>query len=207
MTALILPLSCTEPSVEPGGEEPGNGDETTTEEPSYKVGDYYKVGLAKGIVVSVNEDGKSGLIMSLDEEKLMWSTDYEIITGAIEVSMEDGHVNCEAIKYYITDWAIKYPAIAWCSKKNVGSLTSWYLPAGYELEGIWNSTHEIQDEFNAALVENGGTALSFGSSDFYWSSTDAGPSIAYSYSFETGEIDYYSCDKMLKHHVRCVRKF
>lgn len=206
VAALTLSVACTESSEQTEDPEPGT-EVQDPEAPVYKVGDYYKEGLAKGIVVAVDEAGTSGLIMSLDEAELIWSTEYEIITGAMEVSMEDGYINCEAIKANIPDWAQTYPAVAWCSKKNPGSLTSWYLPAGHELEGIWTASYEIQDEFNEKLVENGGTALSFGASDHYWSSTDAGPAIAYAYSFETGEIDYYACDKALKHRVRCVRKF
>lgn len=201
----MFPTACTEPSPN-DGEVPG-GEEPTPAVTTYKVGDYYHEGLAKGIVISVDEEGTSGMIMSLDEAELMWSTERAIISGAMEVTMEDGHTNCEAIKANIPDWAVKYPAIAWCSKKNPGSLTSWYLPAGHELERLWIATHEQQDAINATLVANGGSALSFGASDYYWSSTDAGPAIAYAYSFETGEIDYYSCDKMLEHRVRCVRKF
>lgn len=206
MTALVLPLSCTKPSVEPDGEEPDNGG-TTPEVTTYKVGDYYKVGLAKGIVVSVNEGGTSGLVMSLDEENLVWSTEYNDLCGAIGVTMEDGHSNCENIKAFVYDWVKYYPAVAWCSKKNPGSLTSWYLPAAFELEAIWNSTHEIQDELNAALVENGGTALSFGVTDCYWSSTHAGAALTYAFNFGNGEIDDRAGDKKQKNRVRCVRKF
>lgn len=206
MAALMIPLSCTEPSDEPDEKVPGDG-EVEVEVTTYKIGDYYNEGLAKGVVIAVDEAGTSGMIMSLDETELVWSTEYAIITGAMEVTMEDGHVNCEAIKSNIVDWAKKYPAIAWCSKKNPGSLSSWYLPAGHELDRLWTVTHENQSLFNEVLVANGGSVLSFGASDFYWSSTDAGPAIAYAYSFETGEIDYYACDKYLKHRVRCVRKF
>lgn len=203
---LMFPTACTEPTPVEGGSEPG-GENPPAEVTTYKVGDYYHEGLAKGIVYEVDEAGTSGMIVSLDEATLMWSTEYDIITGAVEVTMEDGHVNCEAIKSLIPTWATTYPAIAWCMKKNPGSLTSWYLPAGHELERLWMATHEIQDTINAALVANGGTPLSFGPSDIYWSSTDAGPAIAYAYSFETGEIDYYYCDKKLKNRVRSVRKF
>lgn len=207
LAALMLPISCSEPIDDQVGPEPGV-DTPTEVEPLYKVGDYFKEGLAKGIVVAIDDEtGTSGLLMSLDEAELMWSTEYEIVTGAVEVSMEDGHINCESIKSYFPDWAVTYPAIAWCSKKNPGSLTSWYLPAGHEIENIWNVFHDNKSEINATLVENGGAELSFGASDHYWSSTDAGPAIAYAYSFETGEIDYYACDKMLEHRVRCVRKF
>lgn len=206
MTAMILPLSCSKPDPEQGPEEPGN-ENTTPEVPTYKVGDYYKVGLAKGIVVAVNEDGTSGLVMSLDEENLMWAAQYEDLVGAVPVTMEDGHTNCEAIKSFVNNWVVKYPALAWCSKKNPGSLTSWYLPAAFELEAIWNASHEIQEEFNAALVANGGTELAFGMNDCYWSSTHAGASLAYAFNFGSGEIDNYAGDKMKKNRVRCVRKF
>lgn len=206
VAALMLTVACSESPEPTEDPEPG----TETQEPevkTYQLGDFYKEGLAKGIVIAVDEAGTSGVIMSLDETELIWSTEYEIITGAMEVTMDDGHTNCEAIKANIPDWAQTYPAIAWCSKKNPGSLTSWYLPAGHELERLWMATSENKELFNEALVANGGMELSYGASDHYWSSTDAGPAIAYAYSFETGEIDYYACDKSLKHHVRCIRKF
>lgn len=206
MTAIMLPLSCTKPSVEPDGEEPDNG-EPPVEEPAYKVGDYYKVGLAKGIVAHVNEDGKSGLLISLDEEYLVWSAEYIDLCGAIGVTMEDGHVNCENLKGFVNDWVLNYPAVAWCSKKNIGSLTSWYLPAAFELEHIWNATHEIQNKFNASLEANNGTPLSFGATDCYWSSTHAGAALTYAFNFGEGEIDSRAGDKKQKNRVRCVRKF
>lgn len=203
----MFPISCTEPSDPSEGKVPGEEQEEPIEGPSYKIGDFYHKGLAKGIIVDLNEEGTEGLLMSIDEAELMWSTEYEIITGAVETSMEDGQINCEGIKTLFSDWSQTYPAVAWCNQKNPGSLSSWYLPAGYELEGIWTASYENQTLFNETLVANGGMELSWGSSDFYWSSTDAGPAIAYAYSFETGEIDYYACDKQLKHRVRCVRKF
>lgn len=208
LSALLITTSCeqtpsdnTDPTPNPPAEE------------TYKVGDFYQKGLAKGVVVAVNENGTSGLLISLDESEQMWSTENTILLNEyITVSEDDGQINCEAIKAGKEDWATLYPAVAWCSKKNTGALNSWYLPAIAELRRVYDNVLANMDSVNASLVENGGMPLSFESGSIYWSSTDMTYYDAYSVNFGGGEIYDnetigYGSPKQDKHNVRCIRKF
>lgn len=214
VATLALPFACSEPDnsgsgngTEQGGNQNGGeddggnngGNETTT----YAVGDYYKSGLAEGVVASVDESGEHGMIISLDETMAQWSTDYEMLTiEGGEFSMENGSKNCKYIREQ-ENWEQTYPAVAWCHAKNALGLSSWYLPAVYELEAIYTSL----DTINAALTELGATPLSTGVNDSYWSSTEIGPQSVYAFSFHYGEIASYDYDKLDTHHVRAVRQF
>ena len=83
-----------EPQPEPTPEE---------SQPAYKVGDLYDVDGVKGLIFRVNDDGKSGLIVSLTEAptKLAWSTEL-VVTNA--TSRKNGAENCEKIMT-IADWS------------------------------------------------------------------------------------------------------
>lgn len=179
------------------------------QEPALKVGDYYAKGLAKGVIVSLDEDGEHGLLLSLDEKDLQWSTlNASIIWGAVYVSLDDGAVNAEGVKSLYENWPEEFPAIAWCSSKNLGALSSWYLPAASELRDILNLAAS-EELVNQSLEANGGSPLS--PSELYWSSTDAGAQIAYSYRYRADlkpEDELYDMShKGNSLHCRCIRRF
>lgn len=218
VATLTLPFACSEPDntgsgngTEQGGNNEGGNNEGDENEGGnggdevlkYKAGDYYKVGLAEGIVAYVDESGEHGLLVSIDETVAQWSTEHHMLTimGG-EFSMEDGAKNCAYIREQ-ENWREIYPAVAWCHKKNAPGLSSWYLPAIYELEYVYNSREAI----NATLEEMGAELLKDGVNDSYWSSTEMGTQSAYAFSFSYGEIASYDYDKMNEHHVRAVRKF
>jgi hypothetical protein len=100
-------------------------------ERSWMVGDYYDVDRKKGIVFWVDESGKHGKIVSLDEAKLQWCADDESKKKltSIAVHRQNGMINLQSIME-LTDWKSKYPAFAWCADRGAG----WYLPAKEELE-------------------------------------------------------------------------
>lgn len=211
-TALMLPFSCTKPDnqsdlgteqngKENNGKEDGNG--TDPEIRTYKPGDYYKAGLAEGIVAEVDESGTTGLLISLDEGIEVWSTSYTgLIDQGYPFSHEDGSINIRYIKE-IEGWKELYPAFAWCDGKNVLGLSAWYLPAIFELETVCAELEAI----NAGLEAAGAKPLSTGVYDYYWSSTEGGAIIAYSFSFHTGAMSDYDNDKKKEHRVRAMRKF
>lgn len=179
------------------------------QEPALKVGDYYAKGLAKGVIVSLDEDGEHGLLLSLDEKDLQWSTlNASIIWGAVYVSLDDGAVNAEGVKSLYENWPEEFPAIAWCSSKNLGALNSWYLPAASELRDVLDLAAS-EELVNQRLETNGGTPLS--PSELYWSSTDAGAQIAYSYRYRADlkpEDELYDMSpKSNSLHCRCLRRF
>lgn len=199
---LLLFAACQEKPESPA---PDKEQETT----ALKVGDYYAKGLAKGIIVSLDEDGEHGLLLSLDEKSLQWSTlNSSIICGASYVSMDDGAVNAEGVKGLYENWPEEFPAIAWCSSKNLGALNSWYLPAASEIRLILDVVG-TQSSINETLVANGGAAVS--PEELYWSSTDAGAQIAYAYRYRADlkpEDELYDMSpKKNSLHCRCVRRF
>ena len=170
---LFLAFSCTKPD---NGDNTGNGDGPET---SLKVGDYYSSGLVKGIVFSLDEDGEHGLVVSLDEKNLQWSTlETSVIAGAAYVSLDYGLDNVMGIKSLFDNGATAFPAVAWCSSKNPGSLNLWYLPAANELRTLLDG-FAGNPELAASMEQHSGTPLNPSAS--YWSSTDGGGQIAYSY--------------------------
>ena len=51
--------------------------------PAYKVGDLYTKGFVKGIVVSVDETGEHGLLVSLNQCEEVWSYKVEEAMGSL----------------------------------------------------------------------------------------------------------------------------
>lgn len=218
--AMITSYSCTKPDVSSSGkgegtEQEGNGngenkneeDEGSSKEPTtYKAGDYYKVGLAEGIVAYVDESGEHGLLISLDETRAAWSTVNEGLTNmGLGFSQSDGAINARIIKS-LENWETNYPAFAWCDSKNALGLSAWYLPAMYELEYAYFGLEAI----NSTLTEMGETTISSdsGVNGKYWTSVEMGNIQAYAFSFHSGDSeDYYDTDKSREHRVRAMRKF
>lgn len=211
LATLTLPFACSEkdPSNEvvgPGTDDPNGPDDPNQDDPEvqkFEVGDYYKVGLAEGVVAYVDESGEHGLILSLDETRAQWSTEHELLTKmGGEFSMDNGAWNCEYI-YLLEDWANRYPAFAWCYDKNVLGLKAWFLPSIYELQ----RAHEGLEAINATLNELGATPIATGVNDNYWTSVEVGVQSAYAFSFYEGDIASNDLDKLNEHLVRAMRKF
>lgn len=138
-------------------------------ERTWKVGDYYNVDGKEGVVFWVDETGKHGKIVSLDQAEKQWCTDYEcqkILTG-IASDEYDGMKNLQSIQK-ISDWRNKYPAFAWCADHGDG----WYLPAIKELE-LLLLNDEVHDAVNNQIARKGKAKLfSKGEFNLYWSSTE-----------------------------------
>ena len=214
---LILPYSsCTKPSpVEPGEEpeEGGSGNQNNPEDTTgggtpedtvtYAIGDYIEVGLSKAIVYSIDTTGQHGLMMSLDQGRAAWSTEYRMLTNeGGEFSFSDGYYNMQYIKL-LNNWQELYPAFAWVDQKNVLGLNAWYLPAISDFELITISF----DVINEALTAQGKEPLHNGANDNYWTSVEIGVQDAYAYSFFYNEISSYDTDKKMEHYVIAVRSF
>lgn len=97
---------------------------------SYQIGDLYDKDGVKGLVFRVNEDGESGLIVSLTEPEQMkaWSTEFITTDATVRNCGEQN----TALIYTLKDWQSKYPAFAWC--KSLGS--GWYIPSIDELREL-----------------------------------------------------------------------
>ena len=133
-------------------------------ERTWKVGDYYNVDGRKGVVFWVDETGKHGKIVSLDEAKLRWCAD-DTYKGLTRVASDeyDGMKNLQSIQK-ISDWQNKYPAFAWCADHGDG----WYLPAIKELE-LLLLNEEVHDAVNNQIAREGKAKFSKGK---HWSSTN-----------------------------------
>ena len=209
LAMAMFVCACSESPVDPGQgneqeptEDPnGGGDEPV--EAKYKAGDYYKSGLAEGIVAYVDESGEHGLLISLDEGYEQWSTDYiMLIVQGGEFSRDNGERNTKYIKSQ-ENWEELYPAVVWCDNKNALGLSSWYLPAPTELAYAAQNVEAI----NATLEEMGYDPIATGVNQAYWSSEEFGVQGAYAISFATGDFADYGHDKKAYNRVRAMRKF
>lgn len=87
-----------------------------------------------GVIFYLNEDKRSGKIISLDQEDMLaWSKDNGTEAGAS--SFIDGEFNLSRIQAQ-ENWQTNYPAEAWCVSKNSGDIR-WYLPAVDELRQVF----------------------------------------------------------------------
>lgn len=187
----------------------------------YAVGEIYDEGGVRGIVVKITDEGRHGLIMSLDEEESPWSVKpgkskhffkhLDIPTDA--TSKDDGMLNMEkvaaCIEMHDLTWA-HFPPFQWCRNKGEG----WYLPAINELIEINKAFHGGRIEknnaakkaFNKVLKENGGPSL--GNSKQYFSSTEITGGEAYAIYMEKGMFGYGKSErKGTQNTLRAVRKF
>ena len=184
---------------DPGKPEPG-----TPAAKTYAVGDYYEKGFVKGIVVSTDEKGEHGLIVSLKEFEGAWALrDENVMNG----QPGTGAYNTGLVQK-LDDWRNYYPAFERATSLNVGALKDWFLPSMNELAHLYKaytghetndvdqgtgstqsvksanaSEDEMKAKFNKILTDNKGTALSDG---IYWSSNESGPSIAYAFNMGSG---------------------
>ena len=136
-------------------------------EKTWYVGDYYNVNGKEGMVFWVDETGKHGKIVSLDQAFLSWSTDEDYYKGwkGVALDCQDGMKNLFTIKM-ISNWRNIYPAFAWCADHG----DDWYLPAIDELKIL------LQDDrvraLNAKVSSmNGAKNSSEYNMGWYWSST------------------------------------
>ena len=134
----------------------------------YTVGEIYDKNGIRGIVVLLTDGGRHGVVMSLDEACLEWSTiprKQSKECGATD--RVDGRANMKIVEDYIAknnlSWS-DFPAFDWCRKKGEG----WYLPAINEL---WNAgtmylggsrttpNRNARKSFNNTLKAAGGQPL------------------------------------------------
>ena len=87
-------------------------------------GQYYDYNGLRGVVFAVNEDGTHGLIISLDEVMIEWSTfRKEELCKVGATDQYDGAKNMEAVADYIAKNNLAwdhFPAFKWCKEKGEG---------------------------------------------------------------------------------------
>lgn len=184
-------------------------------ESGYKVGEIYREGDVVGIVVSTTDEGRHGVIASLDEACLAWSSkprrEMEKVGCADRM---DGRNNMAKIAEYVAANSLslsEFPAAEWCASKGEG----WYLPAINEVWILGTAFNggsrvafkrAVRKQFNATLRNAGGRPLN--DIMFYHSSTEGAKSTQSLYSHMGSaqpEIDEGSKgDKLF---VRAFRRF
>ncbi len=231
LAAAALFAGCSKPvSQDPG--TPENPDKPGTSEPeTYAVGDLYEKGFVKGVVVSVDESGEHGYIVSLKQHEESWAYRYEEAMGSLPGS---GSYNTACVQK-LSGWKEYYPAFAKAAEDNVGVLKDWFLPSMSELAALYKgyTGHDADESeggtgsldsvkakgdgkdgqeeqhkafLNKCLTDNGGAALE---DAVYWSSSESGPSIAYAFDMGTGKSveTPADLDKKQKHLVRAMASF
>lgn len=180
----------------------------------YRVGDYYDRGGVCGIVCYVDASGEHGLVLSLDEAMLAWSTyrkpDFRE-TGADHPS--DGQRNLEAVARFIEENGLSwddFPAFDWCRVHGEG----WYLPAIDEMLAIGHGYHggsrahsdrKARNAFNDALRAHGGKRMD--RMLYYFSSTEKNEKEAYASHMDLEPPYLIEIPKYNKFLVRAVHKF
>lgn len=184
------------------------------ESKTYKVGELYDKDGVKGVVCQVSEDGLHGMILSLDQIYLHWSSFRKPdlrIAGAD--NRTDGQTNMEAVERYIAQnnlsWA-DFPAFEWCREKGEG----WYLPSIDELLTIGHNynggtrmanNRQARNGFNDTLKGNGGERMD--RLVYYFSSTEKDDKEAFTSHMGLEPPYVIEIPKYNKFLVRAVRKF
>lgn len=151
----------------------------------FEVGQYYNYNGLEGVVVAINEDGTHGLLISMQEVMIDWSTfrkDDLRTVGADDA--HSGKKNMEAVERYIAEHNLSwdhFPAFKWCRELGEG----WYLPSIDELLSIGNNynggnrlhnNRQARLRFNENLKEHGGERID--GKCYYYSSTEQDEKIA-----------------------------
>jgi hypothetical protein len=164
----------------------GSGDFT------HYVGELY----GGGIIVAVwKESGvEHGLIASLTDvsASAQWSSITSTSIGATAQSPIDGQANTTAI---VAQGDVSGAAYL-CDNYSSGGFNDWYLPAVWELNQCYNAAFVV----NTILGATNGFQFAY-----YWSSTEANGSYAWSQFFGTGYT--YNDGKSVNYRVRAVRRF
>ena len=181
----------------------------------FEVGQYYDYNGLRGIVFATIEDGTHGLIISLDEVMIEWSTfRKEELCKVGAKDQYDGAKNMEAVADYIAKNNLSwdhFPAFKWCKEKGEG----WYLPAIDEVLQLGNNfnggnrqhnNRQARMRFNDTLKLQGGERID--GKCFYYSSTELNEKfpMAAHMGLEAPYV-YNEIPKYSKFLIRAVHKF
>jgi hypothetical protein len=164
--------------------QPGNS--VTVPPPAITIGQSY----GGGIVFYVDSTGRHGLVMAKisSGQAIPWSNGSSVITNAVGVSVGWGRENTSVI---VGAQGPGNYAASICDKLIINGYDDWFLPSKEELYLLYQQ--KTAGKLNGL------------SDDFYWSSTEASESGAWSQSFSNGANS--SADKQGSYTVRAIRAF
>ena len=164
---------------------------------TYAPGDLYNVDGVRGVVFYVENDGKSGLIMSMDQTYLQWSTE-NVWANCVS---QKGEWNTEDMLKLGED---KYPAAKWCVDHGEG----WYMPSSYEMNIMWTAVSDGKHVFDNEFVKLYNDKLDDPIlEDYYWSSNELSEDMAEVVVFIDNSVVCLDPSKSRYFHVRAIRKF
>lgn len=180
----------------------------------YEIGDLYDRDGVKGVVCLLSEDKLHGLVISLEEIYLPWSSfrkpDLRLI-GTDD--RKDGRQNMARVARYIEENNLSwedFPAFKWCRDLGEG----WYLPSIDELLTIGHNYNggtrmrndrQARNRFNDALKEAGGERMD--RMVFYFSSTELDEKSAYTSHMSLEPPYVVEIPKYNRFLVRAVHRF
>lgn len=197
-----------------GAETPAPRAEAAPAARTYEIGDLYDVDGVRGLVCQLSEDGTHGLVLSLDEIYLPWSTFRKPDLQAVGATDRgDGRVNMRTVAEYIAANGLTwddFPAFKWCREKGEG----WYLPAIDELLNIGHNynggsrasnNRRAHKFFNDRLKAAGGKRMD--RLVYYFSSTEVDARNAYTSHMNIEPPYVVEIQKYGKFLVRAVYAF
>ncbi|MFR7811822.1 MAG: fimbrillin family protein, partial [Butyricimonas faecihominis] len=179
--------------------------------PTFKLYDFYNLNGVQGLVIAVDETGKHGVLISLDEERTQWCTEPSLMAQAYSAGDAQENLN-EVLN--VDPTLEKFPAMKWCMDKNKDGISGWYMPALNELRDFWNILYTNTDLINDKIVATGVTGATeiktnWWDTDGYFSSSlslsDKVRSISFSMFGDGISVALLSQDA--SSHVRAFYKF
>ena len=121
--------------------------------PVFELYDFYNLNGVQGLVIAVDETGKHGTLISLDETLTQWCTESSLLI-AEAYSGDDAQENLNEI-LKVDPTLEKFPAMKWCMDRNKDGISGWYMPALNELKDFWNLLYENTDVINDKIIATG----------------------------------------------------
>lgn len=193
---------------------------------SYRPGEMFDENGLRGLVISVTDEGRHGLLLSLDCSKATWSRTVgenrcvEVAIGTTDSN--DGWINRQTWARLVVTGALEtddHPAFAGCEELGLG----WYLPAEQELGGLWallnldmtqslglGALSRAHKRFKELIEPYGGDTGGLIYFMMLWSSTEESASNAYlctGRNFSRAKPVRAGMAKWEKFCVRAVHKF
>lgn len=178
--------------------------------PVFELYDFYNLNGVQGLVIALDESGKHGTLISLDETSALWCTDPSLMAQAY---YDDAQENLKEV-LKVDPTLEQFPAMKWCMDKNKDGVSGWYLPALGELKNFWNALYNNTDLINGKIMATGVPEAMMIKTDWwdtngYFSSTLSMSDLVRCVSFSMfgGDVDVSLMDQDEACDVRAFYKF